>query len=474
MEKKMSTKSLLLFMWVTILTMLMAACSSPISTALPGTPTASAPSSEPTPTPSSRGKADVGGYELFYQCVGEGTPTVILEAGQGSGSGYWAQVQSGGDRSYRVCSYDRANIPGNDKAPKPRTYLDITRDLHALLVNAHIGGPYILVGHSGGGMMARVFADQYPNEVAGLVLVDSAHPEMGARLLASLPPKSTFEPKGIKTWRTWLNWMVDSHGSSYRDQEGLDTRVSNAQVKAAKPLGDIPLVVISRSPNNPNMEDRNPLPAKTNASLRQIWQEMQKELAGWSTNSTQIIAAKAGHDIPTEEPELIIEAVRKLVNETRSQMGEAMSDANQIQAARHTPVILRVVERTETEAGYLIVHKDIHFKDMSGDANLVANKVISYDLNGYSPYANNDVIIESGDQQRDEAIATVSWSNPASTIVFEARIRDQAGNLSEPVSLSFSTPPTQKNISPLLIIGIAAGLFLLTGAAWRLARTRRD
>jgi pimeloyl-ACP methyl ester carboxylesterase len=463
-----------LMLCAAILTLVMVACSAPVTTSQQATQTPVSPVGGPTPTPIPLGMVDVGGYELFFQCVGEGTPTVILEAGADGGAGYWVKVQSSGDRSYRVCSYDRANIPSSGKAPKPRTYLDMARDLHALLVNAHIGGPYILVGHSGGGLLVRVFADQYPEEVVGLVLVDSAHPDMGARLLAGLPPKSAFEPKAIREWRIWLSWMDDSHGSLYRDREGLDTKVSNAQVKAAKPLGDLPLVVISRSPDNPTLEGRLPLPAETNVKLRQIWQDLQNELVGLSSNSTHIIAAHAGHMIPTEEPELVIDAIRKLVNEARSQMGDVISPADQTKVARHAPVILRVVERTENEDGRLIVHKDITFTDAEGDAMAVVNKVVSYDLGAYHPYASNDVILESSDEQRDEAFATVTWSNPSSTIVYETRILDRAGNLSEPVILTFTCPARQRNISPMLIIGLVAGLGLLTVVAWLLVRYRRS
>ena len=168
-----------LLMFTTILALLVGACSLPLSNSQPATPTDRLSSPEPTSTPSSPGMIDVGGYKLYFWCIGQGSPTVILEAGQGSGAGYLVKVQSGGDRSYRVCSYDRANIPPSDKAPQPRTYLDIARDLHTLLMNAQIDGPYILVGHSGGGLMARLFVDQYPGEVAGLVLVDSGPPGHG-------------------------------------------------------------------------------------------------------------------------------------------------------------------------------------------------------------------------------------------------------------------------------------------------------
>ena len=469
-----------LLMFTMILALLVGACSSPFSNSRQATPTGSLNSLEPTPTTSSPGMIDVGGYKLYFWCIGQGSPTVILEAGHGSGAGYLVKVQSGGDRSYRVCSYDRANIPPSDKAPKPRTYLDIARDLHTLLVNAQIDGPFILVGHSGGGLMARLFVDLYPDEVAGLVLVDSAHPDMGSRLLAGLPPKKAFEARGIRAWRTWLTWMVDSHGSSYRDEEGVDTAASNAQVKAAKPLGDLPLVVISRSPDNPNMEDKIPLPAETNVKLQQIWQDLQNELAGWSTNSTHLIAAHAGHNIPGEEPELVIAAIRKLVNEFRSQSAETAlantasptSSAERLDGSDHTPIILRVAERTENRDGVIYLHRDVYFKDLAGDAATLVNKVVAYDLHGYHPRVSDDIILAPADEQKRAAYVTSTVGCGARSIklVFDDQILDQAGNLSEPVRLIFSCPGSQKNISLFLIIGFVAGMGLLAVAAWLLVR----
>jgi pimeloyl-ACP methyl ester carboxylesterase len=273
----------------------------------------------PIPTPLLSGMVDVGGYDLFYMCRGEGSPTVILEAGGGGDSRSWAKVMNGVEGTTRVCAYDRANLGRSDKAPKPRTMEDMTRDLGALLANAQIGGPYILVGHSLGGEIVRVFADRHPEEAAGLVLVDSAHPDMGPRLLAGLPPESADEPENIKFWRQLFIWISNSNGSEYPNPEGWDTQTSNAQVKATKPLGDLPLVVISQSPGKPLFAvNIPPSLTGTNAELQKIWQEMQKELTSLSSNSTRVIATQAGHDIPNEEPKLVVDTILKLVNEDRS------------------------------------------------------------------------------------------------------------------------------------------------------------
>jgi pimeloyl-ACP methyl ester carboxylesterase len=147
------------------------------------------------------GRVDVGGRELFYKCSGESSPTVILEAGGDSDSAYWDLVMAYFGGTTRLCAYDRANLGSSDSAQKPRRPQDMVGDLHTLLANAPIDGPYFLVGHSGGGLIVRLFADQYPDEVAGIVLVDAAHPEMGTRLLAGLPPESVDEPKSLNAYR---------------------------------------------------------------------------------------------------------------------------------------------------------------------------------------------------------------------------------------------------------------------------------
>ena len=124
---------------------------------------------------------DMGGYRMHISCQGEGSPTVILEAGGGDSSLIWALVQPQVAKITRVCAYDRAGFGWSDLSPKPRTAQNIVEELHILLVKSGITGPYILVGHSMGGMIIRLYAHQYPDEVAGMVLVDSVHEEQSLR-----------------------------------------------------------------------------------------------------------------------------------------------------------------------------------------------------------------------------------------------------------------------------------------------------
>jgi pimeloyl-ACP methyl ester carboxylesterase/membrane protease YdiL (CAAX protease family) len=468
--------SLYSMLCTTILALLMTGCvsASTDKTQAATTPTPAQPSGELTPAALINGLVDIGGRKLMLHCTGQGSPTVILEAGSGDNSSTWMKVQSGADTSARVCSYDRANLGNSDAAQKPRTFLDMAHDLHTLLVNAHIDGPYILVGHSMGGMLVRVFTDQYPKDVVGMVLVDSAHPDMGIRLMAGLPPGSASEAQDIQVTRRYFASMSNSNGRSANEPEGVDMQTSNAQVRAAQPLGNLPIVVISRSPDNPQF-DYIPasLPAEINPKLRKIWQDLQGELARLSSNSTRVIAAHAGHYIQREEPELVINAITKMVSEVQDKMEGSIPSTQPVDQAAHAPKILGVVDRkAEKQNGLLILHKDVVFTDPAGDAAYDTVRLVSIDPPGNFP-VEGGFITASPEQQKSEAMDPQAVGCPSKPTTFEIEVRivDQAGNESEPVLLAFNCAASPKNASPLLIIGLTLGMGLLVGA-WLLISHR--
>src|ERR671921_8443 len=116
---------------------------------------------------------DVGGYRLHINCVGQGSPTVVLDAGSGGFSAQWVRVQREVSDTTRVCAYDRAGMGWSQRGPDPRDAKQISSELHTLLGKAGIEGPYVLVGHSYGGLYMQTYAARYPDEVAGVALVDS-------------------------------------------------------------------------------------------------------------------------------------------------------------------------------------------------------------------------------------------------------------------------------------------------------------
>src|SRR5262249_29469736 len=142
----------------------------------------------------------------------------------------------------RALIYDRAGLGQSDPAPRPRTIQDAVSDLQTLLHTAQVPGPYLLVGHSFGGLIVRLYAHQYPQEVLGLVLLDVPHPEQCLRELQFLPPPSPQEPAVLSVFRSTITaeWT-----DPFSNREGFDRAASAAQVLASGHLGNLPLVVIT-------------------------------------------------------------------------------------------------------------------------------------------------------------------------------------------------------------------------------------
>jgi pimeloyl-ACP methyl ester carboxylesterase len=290
-----------------LLTLLTVANCAPVTPAPVSTPTLAALFSE---------KVDVGGYGLQILCSGVGTPTVIVDdsySGSVLEDGNWLNVRYGIEKTNRICIYDPAGAGVSDLPPaRLRTSQDLVKDLHTLLVNAHVPGPYILVGHNLGGFNARLYASQYPDEVAGMVLVDSFHPDYPSQALAALPAESPDEPESLRLLRSLLtkSELGNSEGSN---SAAIDFNPSAEQVRATAPRGDLPLVVVTRSPAW-RIPDLSPDIMET---LDQVWQELQVDLTTLSSNSTHVIAPEPGYNTPFEEPQLVIDAIRKVIAETK-------------------------------------------------------------------------------------------------------------------------------------------------------------
>jgi pimeloyl-ACP methyl ester carboxylesterase len=191
-------------------------------------------------------KVDIGGRSLFLRCRGTGSPTVILEGNDGENVDTWTGVLLGISSFAHVCAYNRANLDGSDPAPRPRSAQDMAEDLHSLVSAAQIPGPYILVGHQIGAWNALVFAQKYPKEVAGLVLVEPLHPEEFTRALAALPAENSSEQINLRNCRAILEKSnTDSDPTSFMTGERSNFPESLAQVKKITSLGDLPLSVIT-------------------------------------------------------------------------------------------------------------------------------------------------------------------------------------------------------------------------------------
>lgn len=260
------------------------------------------------PTPDVKTRIDVGGYKLAITCSGAGRPTVVIDAGLGTPSTDWATfpLLAGLPRISRYCVYDRAGLGASDPGPKPRTSEHIVRELHTLLHQAGVEGPYVLVGHSFGGMNMRLYARSYAQEVAGLVLVDSAHPDQVARLGRILPAEVPDEPADLHAFRLELVRTAKPEGNA----EGVDVEASAAQVRAVRSLGDLPLVVLTAG--------KHEAPAGIAAQVDHVWLELQRDLVHLSSNSVQMLAAQAGHAVHRDDPDLVLQAIRNVVEAVRN------------------------------------------------------------------------------------------------------------------------------------------------------------
>jgi pimeloyl-ACP methyl ester carboxylesterase len=247
---------------------------------------------------------DVGPYRLALREAGQGQFTVVLEMGVGAAGDFYDDIAQRVATFTRVVWYDHAGLGRSDPAPLPRTVADLAGDLHALLSAIHIQPPYILVGHSLGGLTVRYYQRQYPREVAALVLIDSAHEEQRERLMAALPPETSDELPGVAQYRHALcvNWVDPT-----ANPEGIDNSANSVLMRRCTHLDDLPLVVLSRG----QAQAPAGLPRDLVTGRELAWRQMQSDLASLSSRSVHLIAERSGHLINQDEPEMVVEGIRR-------------------------------------------------------------------------------------------------------------------------------------------------------------------
>jgi pimeloyl-ACP methyl ester carboxylesterase len=264
---------------------------------------------------------DVGGYRLHINCTGSGSPTVVIVAGAGDWSTTWAGVvQPEVAKMTRVCTYDRGGLGWSEAAPPPHDAAQFARELHTLLQNANVPGPYVMVGHSLGGFIVRVFAHDYASEVPGVVLIDSMNPKQVtpslsrnlarvyslealltrfgiARLIVKLPALSSDIPPSEAAYFP-LYIRPQSLLASANEFKGLPA--SAAEAAAVTSFDDRPLIVLT---------------ARLNDSPG--WPAWQTELLQLSSNSQHLFAENSGHNLQLDEPEAAVAAIGKMVEMAR-------------------------------------------------------------------------------------------------------------------------------------------------------------
>ncbi len=271
--------------------------------------------------------------KIYIECRGNGSPTVVLVAGQRGSAADWSITASRMEppqpavlgevaRFTRVCAYDRPGTPvgesfsRSDPAPQPTSAAAATADLHALLQSAGEGAPYVIAGHSAGGTVARLYASTYPDEVRGMVLVDA--------LAEGLQDAMT--PAQWVTQRILLEGDLTESLREYPDIERFDADATFAQLRAAPPLRPMPLEVLSSDASIGqqvmDMAANGQLPAGVPADFGYVTESAQRvaqaRLAALVPGARHIKDTKSGHNIHHEQPQLVVAAIRDVVNAARA------------------------------------------------------------------------------------------------------------------------------------------------------------
>lgn len=236
-------------------------------------------------------KVDVGGFNLEFDLAGEGKPTVIFEHGLGGDRTWWDLIQPEIAKYCNTVSYDRAGAGGSDFSPNPRLISNMVEELHTALTKLDIKGPYIFVAHSFGGLTSRVYATKYPNEVAGIIFVDSSHEDMVTEMSKVLGEE----------FKNEIDQAVIVEGGTTEDfynslQEVRDTLPADA-------LRNKPITVLTANNHESGPE------------ADAAWMQLQDRIASLSNDSKHIIVDN-GHFIPIEKPEVVIDAIFDMFERT--------------------------------------------------------------------------------------------------------------------------------------------------------------
>ena len=268
------------------------------------------------------GAVELDGRKPYLECQGTGAPTVILISGYRNNAAIWTTPPAAGiarvftsiAKFTRVCAYDRPDtildadhLSRSDPVAMPRTAEEGMFELHDVLEAAKNEGPYVLVAHSLGGVFARLYASTYPENVAGLVLVD-ASPETMPKLL------------GPEQWQAYvvLSSPPPPGLETYRDLETIDFGAASermAEAAAQYPLYGIPLFVLSRA--KPVALPPNVPAAFSPSAFEAAWRKGQDQLAALVPDAKHVIAKESDHYIQIEQPDLVIDAVRQVVEAVR-------------------------------------------------------------------------------------------------------------------------------------------------------------
>jgi pimeloyl-ACP methyl ester carboxylesterase len=271
---------------------------------------------------------DVGGFKMHLDCVGDGSPTVVLDNGLFFGSFGWHTVPQGVVEFTRVCTFDRAGIGWSEASPHGRGIDQINKELHELLIRAGEREPFVFAGHSIAGLYVQNYSNNYAKEVAGIVFIDSSHAEQTIRDPISAWTRMLLRIGKIAAPLGVVRLFISATAADspemaaslcstkhfYASADEFLTMDENARHLREKPmqLGDKPLVVLTRnltaSPDDTEEDVRH----------NESWKEMQTDLASRSNNAKHLVSDKSGHIMHKDEPELVIRGIRHVVEAARA------------------------------------------------------------------------------------------------------------------------------------------------------------
>ena len=250
---------------------------------------------------------DAGGYHLDVVRAGSGTPAVVLVGGLGNALDTWAQIVPSAAQFSTVLAYSRSGLGRSEMGPSKHTAKDSVLELHALLAKLNLKPPYVLVGASYGGILVRLYTSVYPAEVAGLVLVDGGHEQQVQRY-------GRLDPKYPAQFRDFFAEKLKSLKGAEADETRESVRIQNAgAVEGLQPLPDIPIAVLTSMKVDPKPDFVN-----QTAQGHDAWRAMHEEWFQRSRNGWHIVTSRSGHHIQDDEPQLVIEAIRFVLDHVRT------------------------------------------------------------------------------------------------------------------------------------------------------------